>query len=230
MRIVVYEGTLLYGHVDRKDELQPYERFTYTVNPDGSRTLRSLTESPNGSIVRDVHQTVDANWRSMEGYARLFIRGEWQGTIWRRLVGDKLHSHLLLPDGTTDDQIFDAPPGALLGFHCVIADAWKMNGYDMARGGLQDIAVFTVSDTWNGRTLGHGKINPSKIELVGQETVTVPAGSFECDHFLWHGPYGDCLETWRDQETRLLVQMHVHGPGRFYQLKSLERREGIYGV
>ena len=50
-----------------------YERFILTANPDGSRTLRTVTRSPKGALLRDVNQMVAADWRPSEVTGRLFF-------------------------------------------------------------------------------------------------------------------------------------------------------------
>ena len=223
MPATTLNGILLFGSVEQPENCQPYEQFSLTHNPDGTRTLRSITQSPNGTIFRDVHQTVAADWRPVEGYARLFIRGEWQGTIWRRLRGDRLLSELWSPDGTVDTAEFTVPPHVVLGFHPVVSDSWKLNFYDVEKGGQQELYTFTVSNSWNGRTLGHGMPLISHAELLGRERITVPAGTFECEHFLWADPFGEQLDVWRWGPDNLLIQLLVRDAGRFYQLGSLEQ-------
>ena len=80
--------------VEPDGRVSPYERFTITLNPDRSRTLRTVTRSPNGDLLRDVNLMADADWRDVEAFGRLFFKGEAHGTILRRVTGDKMGSWL----------------------------------------------------------------------------------------------------------------------------------------
>ena len=119
----------------------PYERFIITLNPDGSRTLRTVTRSPKGDLLRDVNQLVDADWRDIEAMSRVFFKGQALGTVLRQVIGDTLYSTVLTRDGGRDEATFDAPAGMILGFHAILTDAWKMNLLDTAHHDDQEILV-----------------------------------------------------------------------------------------
>src|SRR4051812_11429418 len=85
--------------VEPNGRVGPYERFTITLNPDGSRTLRTVTRSPAGDLLRDVNLMADAGWRDVEALGRLFFKGEANGTILRRVVGERLRSWVWKGDG-----------------------------------------------------------------------------------------------------------------------------------
>ena len=48
-----------------------YERFMLTANPDGSRTLRTVTRSPKGDLLRDVNQMHYERMRDSEIASRI---------------------------------------------------------------------------------------------------------------------------------------------------------------
>ena len=221
MEFFIITGNLVIGSTGDPDTYREYERFMLTENPDRSRTLRTLTRSPKSDLLRDVTQTVAHDWRAMEAYGRLFIKGESQGSVLRRVVGDKLLSSYWIPGEDRDEAEFEAPPNLIIGFHPVTADAWKANYYDLDRGGTQDVYVHTVSETWNGRSLGHGAARRSTIDFIGKETVTVPAGTFECDRFMWHSGIDSELEFWRTGPNHLFVKLVAHSRDTLYQLGEL---------
>ena len=221
MGFSIITGKLVIGPVADPDSYQEYERFTLTINPDRTRTLRTLTRSPKGDLLRDVTQTVGEDWRPIEAYGRLFLGGRSQGTVLRRVVGDRLHSSYWLPGKEPDEAEFDAPPNLLIGYHPVTADAWKPNFYDLDRGGTQDVYVHTVSEFWNGGSLDHGVGRRSTVDFIGMESHSVPAGIFETERFMWHAPAGGELEVWRTGPHHIFVKLVHHARQTLYQLAEL---------
>lgn len=228
MNPLILAGTLILGPADDLDASVDYERFTITLNPDGSRTLRTLTVSPRGDLIRDVNQMAGSDWRPIEGTSRLFHGGECKGTVVRRVIGNRLHSYAWVPGEPTDFAEFEAPPGMTLGFHPIMHEAWKMNFYDYARGGRQKILIFTVSRTWNGKTLGHGElIDTTQAEFMGRETIEVPGGTFDCERFSWWTSFNQELRIWRTGPHNMLVQLEVLEENRhvLYRLATLSETE-----
>jgi len=204
-----------------------YERFMLTVNPDGSRTLRTVTRSPKGDLLRDVNQMVAADWRPIEVLGRLFFKNEFQGSLLRRVIGDKIHSYAWMPDGAMDYAEIDAPPRMTLGFHPIFHDAWKMSYLDLDNRDYQDILTHTVSNTWNGKSLGHGMKIQGKVRFDGSETITVPAGRFSCERFTWQTSFGKELHVWRHGPHHLFMKMVVatgDKHGSVYELATLEEK------
>lgn len=205
-----------------------YERFILTVNPDGTRTLRTLTRSPKGDLLRDVNQLVEANWRPIEAIGRLFFKNKAEGTVLRRIVGDKLQSYVWSREGAMDFAEFDAPPNMNIGYHPIFHDAWKMCFLDTSHRELQPIFGHTVSNSWNGSSLGHGLKVSSKARFDGRESVVVPAGTFECERFVWHTSFGKILHVWRSGPDHMCVKLAVaegDKAGSVYELASLETQK-----
>jgi hypothetical protein len=204
-----------------------YERFILTVNPDGSRTLRTVTRSPKGDLLRDVNQMVAADWRPVEVVGRLFFKNEFQGTVMRRVVGEQLHSYVWTPEAPMDHAVLEAPPRMTLGFHPIFHDAWKMSYLDLGHHEYQDILTHTVSNTWNGRSLGHGMQIRGQVRYDGTETVDVPAGRLECQRFTWQTSFGKELHVWRHGPHHVFVKMVVatgDKHGSVYELATLEEK------
>lgn len=204
-----------------------YERFMLTVNPDGSRTLRTVTRSPKGDLLRDVNQMVAADWRPIEVLGRLFFKNEFQGSLLRRVIGDRIHSYAWMPGEAMDYAQIDAPPRMTLGFHPIFHDAWKMSYLDLDNREYQDILTHTVSNTWNGKSLGHGMKIQGKVRYDGSESVTVPAGTFLCERFTWQTSFGKELHVWRHGPHHLFIKMVVANGdkhGSIYELATLDER------
>lgn len=229
MRLVIHEG--LMDIVEPDGMRSDYERFTVTRNVDGSATMRTLTRAPKGDLLRDVNHLDAPNWRPIEAFGRLFFEDECAGSIVRRIIGDKLHSWVWQRDSEMDYQVFDAPPKVTVGLHPIQHEAWKMNFIDRNDSReFQPLLTHTVSNTWNGRSLGHGMKLKSKARYDGIESITVPAGTFDCERFTWDTPFGKELHIWCYGPERFLVKEVVaqgDKEGTVYELA--EYRETVAG-
>jgi hypothetical protein len=190
-------------------DISPYENFIITVNPDQTKTLRTVTRSPKGDLLRDVNQMVGSDWRDIEAMGRLFYKGLSMGTVLRRIIGDRLFSTVWTRDGQTDTAEFDAPKGMVLGFHPILHDAWKMNFLTTSHQREQKILVHTVSTTWNGRTLSHGEKLESSVRYDGVELLDLPVGQLRCEKFIWESYFGKVLAVWRTGEANILAKLSV---------------------
>ena len=206
-----------------------YERFILTINPDRTRTLRTVTRSPKGDLLRDVNQLVREDFRPIEAIGRLFFKGEAHGTVMRRVVGDKLQSWVWTRDMEKPDYAeFEAPPRMTVGYHPIFHDAWKMNFHDIGTKELQEVFTHTVSNSWNGSSLSHGMQIRGKARFEATEDVNTPAGTFTCERFLWHTTFGKDLRVWRSGPHHLFVKLLVvkgDKEGAVYELAQFERKD-----
>ena len=229
MSFTTYQGHILI--TEPGGEPQLYERFLLTANPDGSRSLRTVTQSPKGDLLRDVNQMVAANWRPIETIGRLFYKNEAHGSVLRRVVGDTLHSYVWNQNTEVDYATFDAPPHMSIGYHAIILDSWKMCFIDQSNPDFQEILVHSVSNTWNGKTLGHGQKIPSRARYDGQETLDLPAGTYDCERYVWETSFGKELHVWSTGPHRMLARMLVVSgdkEGSIYELGEMTERETVW--
>lgn len=222
MSFTIYEGKI--NITENSGNVVDYERFTVTRNPDGSRTMRTLTRSPKGDLLRDVNQREGVDWRPNEAIGRLYFKGRLMGTVLRRIVLETLHSWVWNPDGSSDYETFDAPEKITIGFHPIFHEAWKMNYISTKHNELQPVLTHTVSNTWNGRSIGHGMKLKSQARFDGNETITVPAGTFKCRRYTWLTPFDKELIIWAHGSDSIFVKELVDKgdkAGTAYELASL---------
>jgi hypothetical protein len=217
-------GSYIMGPNDDRSKWVEWESFIVTTNPDGTHTAQSMTRFPGGSLVRHVTQTVNAEFMPMDGFLRLFVGPEYQGALVRRVVGDSVTSLLLAPDGSPIDEA--SLPGGddlVLGYHPTVVEGWKFTKCDRAVSGMQHVRILTTSATWNGGQMNHGREVTLAIEYMGQKEITVPAGTFVCDHYLWHtGAIDADIEVWTTGQDRICAQVVGHAKGVTYQLATLQ--------
>ena len=225
MSFIIYEGKITIKEPDGK--ISEYESFIVTKNPDGSRTMRTLTRSPKGDLLRDVNQREDKNWRPLEAVGRLYFKNELKGTVLRKIVKELLHSWIWHPDGVIDYKTFDAPKNLTVGFHPIFHEAWKMNFLSTEHDEKQSIITHTVSNTWNGSTIDHGVKLESFAKFDGNEDISVAAGRFNCRRYTWYTPFGKELIIWCHGEDNIFVKELVYKgdkAGTVYELCSLVKK------
>lgn len=220
-------GSYIMGPLNDRSRWLEWENFMVTTNPDGSHTAQSVTRFPGGTIVRHVTQTVDAQFRPMDGFVRLFVGKEYQGGLVRRVVGDQVTSLLLSPDGSPVQEA-TLPGGAdlVLGYHPTVVEGWKFTHCDRSKSGTQHVRILTTSATWNGGQMSHGREVTLAIEYLGKQDVTVPAGTFSCDHYLWHtGAIDADIEVWTSGPDRICVRVVGHSKGVAYELDRYDQKQ-----
>jgi hypothetical protein len=222
-------GSYIMCPLDEPADQVSWEDFIVTTNPDGSRTAQTMSRFPGCSVVRHVTQTVAPDFTPIDGFVRLFVDNVFKGALVRRVEGDKLVS-IRLPAGgeAVDLDTFDLDgPDMVLGYHPTTAEGWKLMKLDRSMAGPQTLRLFTVSMTWNGHTLDHGKKGEMSVEYMGEEDITTPAGTFACHHYVWHtGAHMDGdLQLWLTGSNSIVARMDGDRRPFRYELASYSETE-----
>ena len=242
----------LRGHIhytsskpDREGVERGREHFTITVHGDGRRTLRAhceIDDEPN--VLRDVTLTKNKNWDTLDAFVRLSLGDEQQGSSWF-YFGDSGADC----EGWTHDrgrfsehEAYDERP-AIFGTHPIQGDAWHLAVIDRSEG--PNVHTF---DRFLMTSLDHrGATGPSLvwhdpgmiIEFIGEETITVGAGTFDALHFCY-GERGSTAQGSNETNEHPPYEVWVTADGEFvllkaqvtgymmtqYELVSLEMHEG----
>ena len=222
----------------REGQERGREMFTWTVHTDGKRTLRARCEidEPAPTVHRDVVYSLDENDRPMDCFIRLTIGDKFMGTGLFIIGPDTVECESYGPSiGRLSQRMpiigeFDG-----FGTHPIVADAYITKKIDRSRGPhFRKFRNYLPSADHRGAT--PPQIVDSTIELgyVGEETVTVAAGTFDCYHFQFtdeeggmvnangaHPPY----DVWvTADEDAIFVQGGVGGYMQtWYELVELAR-------
>ena len=205
------------------------EHFTITKHRDGRRTLRAhaeIDDAPN--VLRDVVLTVDGNWTTRDAFVRLSVGDETMGSSWFRFEDTFAECEGWTSEhGRISERIdYDSPP-ALFGTHPIQGDAWHVNGVDRSDG-----PVVQVFDAFLMSSLDHrGATGPSlvwhdpgmKIEYVGEDRITVGAGTFDAWHFCY-GDRGSAELGANEPEYTPAVRDLDDGRRRFHSPESVRNR------
>ncbi|MEE3623494.1 hypothetical protein UCD39_05760 [Nitrospirillum sp. BR 11752] len=222
----------------RVGEERGRESFTITRHTDGKVTIRALCEieEPAPTVLRDVIYSLDENDRPMDCHVRLTVGDRFMGSGWFRMTPEQIEC---VSYGPTIGRISQVMPvnGHYDGFgtHPIIGDAYMTRCMDVARGPhKRPLRAFLPSPDHRGATPPLVAETNLFLEYVGDETVTVAAGTFDCRHFRFtdenasmaskdgaHPPY----DVWvtRDEDS-LFVQGGVGGYMlTWYELAELDR-------
>ena len=182
-------GKILYTSKkpERFDQVRGREAFTYTVHRDGKRTLRARCEieEPSPTVLRDVVYSIDENDMPMDCFVRLTVGDTFMGSGWFRIADGYIECESY---GPTIGRLSQrrAVDGAYDGFgtHPIQGDAYMTKKMDVARGPhRRPLRAFLPSPDHRGAT--PPMIAEARLELVyvGDESVTVTAGTFAARHF-----------------------------------------------
>ena len=221
------------------------EHFAITVHADGRRTLRAhceIDDAPN--VLRDVTLTKNARWDTTDAFVRLSVGDVESGSSWFWFgeQGADCEGWTAARGRFSEHEAYDQRP-LIFGTHPIQGDAWHLAVIDRLQ--ASPIQLF---DRFLMTSLDHrGATGPSlvwhdagmRIEYVGEETITVGAGTFDAWHFCYghrgstelgsndtneHPPY----EVWVSADDEfVLLKAQVSGYMMTqYELVSLEVHAG----
>lgn len=219
-----YRGRIAYLH-DAKG-LRGHEDLHVTVQPDGSRSVRAACEMYDIELLRDVTYTVDGAWRPVDSYVRLVSHGRFVGAAWFRFDDEGAECEgWTAGDGRFSQRVDLGRRPTVFVPHPICTDGWQASAYDFSRGpGVQRLDACTNSspraDGGSGPMIGTGW---KRLEYVGDETVTVPAGTFQARHMriLHEAESWPPLEFWVAGEDFLFLRMRWDLLATTYELVEL---------
>jgi hypothetical protein len=223
---------------DRHGQERGREFFTMTRHTDGKLTIRAQCEieEPAPTVLRDVIYSLDENDRPMDCHVRLTVGDKFMGSGWFRMTANSIECESYGPSIGRVSQVMPVE-GHYDGFgtHPIIGDAYMTRCMDLSRGPhKRELRAFLPSVDHRGATPPLAAESRLYLEYVGDETVTVAAGTFDCRHFRFSDEDGGMVskdgahpvyDVWvTKDEDSLFVQGGVGGyMMTWYELVSLER-------
>lgn len=165
----------------RDDAVLGVERFRLTTHPDGTRSLVIWNDLPARGSQMNVTLSVGADFRAQEAYARYWTAGRWRGSALVRVEGRRL----LLQSrsaGANGNLEAEAPEHFSLGTHPVSGDGWHLAAAQLT-GNVGVGRAFILNPAGDPASPLLGQWADIPIERIGSERITVPAGSFDTQHF-----------------------------------------------
>lgn len=230
-------GTIRYTSKkpERMDQERGREFFTLTQQPDGTDVLHAHCEIDDAPmVVRDVVQALDHRTAAPKDcHVRLSVGDRFEGSGWFRFHDRFVECETLNHrDGRISQRIEVEAPVRWMQTHPIAGDALLMKLYDISQGpGKQFMDnIMLSSPDHRGATgpmlfpMAHG------IEYLGEETITVEAGTFQARRFQVvdtaaglpeeHPPY--CVWCTADDDYVLLKASAEGYMQTHYELTSLE--------
>jgi hypothetical protein len=194
-------GTVRYTskQPERLDQERGREYFTLTQQADGIDVLLAhceIDDEPN--VIRDVSiamRHVDS--APLDCSVRLTVGNQFEGTGWMRFADGYAECETYnRRDGRIRQKIDTAAPVKWLQSHPIVGDALLMKLYDLDKGPGTTVFndLFLTSPDHRGATGPMFFITGFSLVYVGEETVTVAAGTFEARHFQVTGTAGNLPE------------------------------------
>ncbi len=178
-------GRIAYRHND--GALWGFETWRCSTGRDGMRTLSTHCELEfqGEHIVRDALQSVHPDWSPHDATVRIQRNGAFAGSGWFRFTEAEAEGEVLTAEAKRVSERLPLPPGRLRGFgtHGLQADAWLAAAFPFEQGpGHRHFWPLNLLHSLHhlgatGPTLATTR---SGLEFVGEDEVTVPAGTFAC--------------------------------------------------
>jgi hypothetical protein len=233
-------GRILY--TSRKPGREGQERgrefFTWTHHSDGKRTLRARCEidEPDPTVHRDVVYSLDENDVPMDLFVRLTVGDKFMGSGWLRNAGDVIECESYGPSiGRISQRMPVVGDFDGFGTHPIVADAYISKRIDRSLG-VHSRKFRTFLPSPDHRGASPPLIADSTLQLgyLGEDRVTVAAGTFNCHKFEFTDPDGGMktadgshphYEMWvTADEDAIFVQGGVGGYMQtWYELVELSR-------
>jgi hypothetical protein len=239
MRHRTVRGRIRY--TSKKPELLDQERgrewFAFTHHSDGSVTLRAQCEieEPEPTVLRDVIYALGPDGKPRHLHVHLTVGDAFMGSGWFKITPGAIECESDSPAlGRLSQRI--AYDGALDGFgtHPIVGDGFVTRCMDTAKGPhRRTIRVYVPSPDHRGATAPIASEVRIDLEYLGDETVTVAAGTFACRRFAYidaseggmGGKEHPRYEMWvTADDDAIFVQGGVGGYMRtWYELVELQR-------
>lgn len=173
---------------ERMDAERGREYFTLTQQPDGTDVLHAHCEiDDEPMVVRDVVQALDHTTAAPKDcHVRLTVGHRFEGSGWFRFGERQIECEMINQrDGRVTQRIDIDAPIRWMQCHPIAGDSLLMKLYDLSQGTGKQFCdnIMLSSPDHRGATgpmlfpMAHG------IEYLGEEEITVEAGTFQARRF-----------------------------------------------
>lgn len=214
------EGTYQYLG-DNGDRERGIEKFRMNVHPDGTRTMIMWHDLYARNLQYSVMLRVAEDFRPIQAFANYWSENGYKGSTFITVNGNTLEAVTHGPVGQVN-QTMDVPDALSIGTHPVSGDGWHQWHVDPDASGQQRTgALYGIESSGDLTKPPLGSLVYMPIEILGEERVTVPAGTFDTMKYQMAGR----TNIWVTMPDRLVVRMENASRGHIYELTSLERGE-----
>lgn len=231
-------GTITYtsNQEHRRGAERGREFFRIDFHADGSRTIAAHGEIDDApAVVSDVNLRIDDNRIPQECFVRIAVGGTFRGSSWFRFSEDEAECEgFTAIEGRVSQRIKLKKRLSAFGNHAMVNDGFLLSLYDLSKEpGVQVAKKLLLSSPDHRGATGPMLFEVDlAIEYVGEEELTVVAGTFKALHFrmvdvpglpLEHPEYD--LWVTADGDYVLLKAMVGGYMQTAYELTQYERQE-----
>ncbi len=198
------EGTYEYRttKTNRTRGWEQWKLFTYR---DGSRTMIMWHDVFARNTQFTSVMRVDRDLKPLEAYVSYWTPNGFKGSGWFVVDGTKLKSTSIGPAGTVTQE-FDAKGPFSISTHPLASDGWHYWFYDKAKGGDQLSRYFSIEASRDLSRPITAKFIEVPQALVGEETITIPAGTFTATRY--HSGNSD---AWIATDDSIVIRSVIDG-------------------
>ena len=218
---------------ERMDEERGREYFMITYQPDDVIVMSAHCEIDDApSVTRDVVQSMRSDASPLDCHVRLTVGDQFEGTGWMRFSDRHAECETYSArDGRISQRIETDGPIRWLQSHPIIGDGLLMKLYDLSQGPGKTFYPNMMLTSPDHRGATGPMLFPTGfgLQYVGDEEVTVAAGTFQSRHFQVvdtdlpedHPPY----DVWCTADDDYIVLKAYLGGymETYYELTELDR-------
>lgn len=190
--------------------LRGREWFRMIVHQDGTRTMNITKDTFGTNRQHTIFMRVDEQFRPLEAYGMYRYPDGERGSVRVAVDGDLLTAQSFSPTGHTTHEV-RVPPALAVVTHGEGLNSWSASVLDpdsdaTAEPASMERTSYFISPPKDAPGPVLGKVTRSTLKRIGEETITVPAGTFETVRYST-GP----LEIWAMKGDRILVKQTYFG-------------------
>lgn len=184
---------------ERLDQERGREFFTLTTQSDHTIVMHAhceIDDEPN--VIRDVVLAMNEDATPIDCSVRLSVGDQFEGSGWFRFGKGFAELEVLnRENGRSSERIETETPVLWLQAHPIVGDGLLMKCYDLSKGkGKQMLKDFMLTSPDHRGATGPMLFKMAKmsIEYLGEEEITIAAGTFKSRHFAVGDTAGSLLE------------------------------------
>lgn len=191
--------------------LRGQEHFRMIAHPDGHRTMIATKNMFSNDRHHNIVMRVDETFRPVDVFASYNYPVGYKGSVRVIVNGDLLQATSSSPIGRTDHEM-RVPQALAIITHAEGLNAWNASVMDPDDSRSADGPVtmartsYFISPVREGDGPVLGTVRQAELTRVGEETITVPAGTFETIHY-----NTGILDVWAMKGDRILVKQTFRG-------------------
>lgn len=187
------QGRIAYRHRSDGHEWG-FEDFTLTRDASGGRCLTVHCEMAFDAehVVRETILNVDAAYQPLDAYVRILNHGLPTGSGWFRFSEDEAEGECFTAaTGRLSQRVTIEKPIRGFGIHALMGDGWMAATipFDRGAGTVHFLGQRNLLHSMHhfGATGPKIEISATGLTYEGDETITVPAGTFHCHRIAFTG-------------------------------------------